>query len=119
MSDSQGSSALRNTASYIHDASYEEGIQTNMIGSGKHICHHWVLLQVQNFMSAQKHGGIAHIGSISHSVVVFRLDTHLLFSQNKSTHVIHTKQLKESCDLSGKECFQKKLLSLWYVHTYM
>ena len=108
MSDSQGSSALRNPASHIHDASLEEGIHTNMIGSGKHFCHHWVLLQVQYFMSAQKHGGIAHIDSISHSVVLFRLDTHLLFSQNKSTHMIPTKQLKEYCDLSGKECFQKK-----------
>ena len=108
MSVSQGSSALRNPASHIHDASHEEGIPTNMIGSGKHFCHHWVLLQVQYFMSAQKHGGIAHIDSISNSIAFFRLDTHLLYSQNKSTHMIPTKQLKEYCDLSGKECFQKK-----------
>ena len=108
MSVSQGSSASRNRASHIYDASYEEGIHTNMIESGKNFCHHCVLLQVQYFMSAQKNGGIAHNDLISHSVVLFRLDTHLLFSQMKSTHMIPMKQLEESCDLLGKECFQKK-----------
>ena len=108
MSDSQGSLASKNQASHIYDASYEGGFHRNMIGSGKHFCHHWVLLQVQYFMSAPKNGGIAHFDSITNRVILFRLDTHLLYSQNKSTHMIPTKQLKEYCDLSGKECFQKK-----------
>ena len=59
-------------------------------------------------MSAQKNAGIAHVDVIFNSVVIFPLGTHLSFPQNKSKRRFPTKQLKESCDFPGNECFQKR-----------
>ena len=59
------------------------------------------------FTSAQKNAGFAYIDLLFNSVVLFRLDKHLLLPLNKSIQRFPKKQIREPCELLRNECFQK------------